>query len=78
MEWRNITHRPLSLPEANAKLRKEEGVAISKGSNDGRTIQTSYVRVASLSPVEDDFSYGSIDVGQGKQWQYWGVYDGHS
>jgi hypothetical protein len=62
MEWRKLTHRPLSLAETNATLRKEESrksVTIFRGSSGQQNILTSYVRVASLSKAKPDDNAGS-------------------
>lgn len=77
MEWKFASHRPLTLNEANSKLR-ENATTCSVGGGDTPGIRTDTVRVASVTPVEDDLSYGEIDVGRMKKWPFWGVYDGHS
>ncbi|KAB8253817.1 protein serine/threonine phosphatase 2C [Aspergillus pseudonomiae] len=77
MEWKTAIPRSLDLTEATTKLLEEQESRFS-GNCDGEGIRTDMVRVASLQPVEDDLSCGTMDVGSGKSWLYWGVYDGHS
>lgn len=77
MEWKNATHRPLNVEETVRRLREEETSTVS-GSPEGRdAIRLDTVRVASVTRVEDDLSWGQIAVGN-NDWRYWGVYDGHA
>lgn len=69
---------PFTLAEADAKLTENQATDISTNFVTGKPIRTDSVQVASLSPVEDGKSFGTIDVGNGYQWHYWGVYHGHS
>ena len=77
LEWRSATHRPLTLDEASAKL-KEDAATVSVGERDAAALRTDTVRVPSVTPCEDDLSYGKIDVGGEREWSFWGIYDGHS
>lgn len=76
MEWKYSTHRPLGIEEAVKKLRQDETstVELVDGTNN---IRTDTVRVASVTRVEDDLSWGRLTVGNDDKWRYWGVYDGH-
>lgn len=77
MEWKYSTHRPLGIEEAIKRLR-QDGTSSVPASVDGTdNIRTDTVRVASVTRVEDDFSWGQMTVGNDDKWRYWGVYDGH-
>ncbi|KAJ5333098.1 uncharacterized protein N7506_006881 [Penicillium brevicompactum] len=77
-DFKFASHQPLSLAEASVKLRAEESTTKSVHPISGKDIQTDVCRIASLSPVEDEFSHGEIEVKEGEKWLYWGVFDGHS
>ena len=70
----------LSVEEATAKLRQGQG-SLSFDAGDGHKGRFDYVRYASNSPVEDDYSFGNA-AGAGTDgrplWRYWGIYDGHA
>lgn len=68
----------LTLEEASAILRKGEG-SLTFDTGDGCTGRFDYVRYASNSPVEDDYSFGTASGPGGRAgWRYWGIYDGHA
>ncbi|KAJ2897011.1 protein serine/threonine phosphatase 2C [Zalerion maritima] len=79
-DWRTMgLHKPLRLAEAVEKLRQEEESSRKPYPGvSGRVIRTDVVRVASLSPTEDQFCHGELDAGTDLMWPYWGVFDGHS
>lgn len=76
--WKRMTHKPISVAEAEESLRQHEDVVSWKLPGLACSACTHSVRVPSLSPVEDDLAYGEINVGSIVKWSYWGVYDGHS
>ncbi|KAJ5614394.1 hypothetical protein N7528_008048 [Penicillium herquei] len=78
MEWKYTTHRPLSLQEALKKLRQEEtSTASDLADGEIDKIRTDTVRVASVTRVGDELSWGRMMVGNENKWRFWGVYDGH-
>ena len=77
-DWTFASHQPLSIAHASSKLRGDEATTLSKHPIAGNDIRTDTCKVASLSPCEDDFSHGEIELVDGEKWPYWGVYDGHS
>jgi len=61
----------LDLEAATARLRQCEHI----GRVGGRTFHR--VRLASNSPVEDDYIEGTAPGPGGEAWEFWGVFDGH-
>ncbi|KAH8817173.1 phosphatase 2C-like domain-containing protein [Xylogone sp. PMI_703] len=78
MDWRAYRNRPPTLDEACAKLKAGEGSNTTKCENQDWTIRTDFIQVSSLSPTEDYFTQGKVTVQEGREWLYWGVFDGHS
>ncbi|KAK8189855.1 phosphatase 2C-like domain-containing protein [Phyllosticta capitalensis] len=67
----------LDLPAADKKLKRQEqsySFEVSQGQN-GRF---DVVRLASNSPVEDEYAFGTAPGPGNTPWAFWGVYDGHA
>lgn len=77
MEWKYSTHRPLGIEEAVKRLRQDETSGALELVDGTDNIRTDTVRVASVTRVEDELSWGRMTVGNDDKWRYWGVYDGH-
>jgi hypothetical protein len=70
----------LDVHAATEKLRAEEHTQFFErdGLSDQKKAQFYSVRLASNSPTEDNYVYAQ-EWGCGlKQWQWWGVFDGHA
>lgn len=71
----------LDLDAANAKLKASEQ-SYSSDAKDATGVDSvsrfDILRLPSNSPCEDEFAFGAVDVGQERDWQFWGVYDGHA
>jgi hypothetical protein len=71
----------LDLDAANAKLKASEQSYISDVNSvagESSVSRFDILVLPSNSPCEDDFAFGTVDVGQERDWQFWGVYDGHA
>ncbi|KAI0096993.1 phosphatase 2C-like domain-containing protein [Nemania sp. FL0031] len=75
--WKLDTYKPMTIIEATRELRQHESRVFMSSSKGQTSIQTDINRLASSSPVEDDYAVGLLDVGDQQKWLYWGVYDGH-
>ncbi|KAL1637953.1 hypothetical protein SLS56_000510 [Neofusicoccum ribis] len=69
--------KALDLAAATELLRKEEKSKLFELGN-GQRGRCDVVRVASNSPVEDEYMCGTQEGLGGKPWTFWGVFDGHA
>ncbi|KAI9036013.1 PP2C family serine/threonine-protein phosphatase [Aspergillus affinis] len=81
-DWEEIIdsiYPALNHEEASAKLKHEEQTrAYPRKGTFGPVSRVDSVRVGSNEPIEDEFVHEIIDMGDPKDWHFWGVYDGHA
>lgn len=78
---KQIVYPVLDLDAANEKLRaSEQSFSLDSNSSSGESSVSRFdaLRLPSNSPCEDELAFGTVDVGQKQDWQFWGVYDGHA
>ena len=69
----------LDLEAAVLKLRKNESTLVPErvGPSSAPVTRFDMLRLEATSPCQDNFTFESVDVGNGSVWQFWGVFDGH-
>lgn len=75
--WQGLTHPPLSLEAAVARLREKEGREELILERD-IPLRVDSLQLESGSPCEDFTSYYKLDVGREVEWHFWGIFDGHA
>ncbi|MCJ1310451.1 hypothetical protein MMC25_004115 [Agyrium rufum] len=77
LDWNYHALQPLDLASASAKLRSGEASHTFSSGELGLVTRFDTIQYASNSPIEDYMAFATVDVGEGKQWHFWAVYDGH-
>jgi hypothetical protein len=77
-DWKRKACAELDLIAATAKLRAGQLSYLSDSRDPTGVTRFDILRLESNSPTEDEFAFGTVDVGQRKDWAFWGVYDGHA
>ncbi|KAH8886100.1 protein serine/threonine phosphatase 2C [Thozetella sp. PMI_491] len=78
LNWQRRNYPVLDLEAATEKLREHESSFYPQGLGATPVLRFDTSRVEAHTPCEDTSTVETVDFGNGKVWQFWGVFDGHA
>lgn len=78
LNWQRRNYPVLSLEEASVKLREHEGSLSLPPVGKVLVLRFESLRLESNQPCHDMRTYETVDFGESRVWQFWGVFDGHA
>lgn len=78
LEWQRRSMPQVDLETAVAKLREHESSVKVDAIGAVPVTRFDSLRLEVTDPCEDNYTFETHDLGNGRLWQFWGVFDGHA
>ncbi|ROV87837.1 hypothetical protein VMCG_10541 [Cytospora schulzeri] len=78
LDWKRRNYPILDLNAANAVLRRDESSQSLDAADHAPVVRFDTLRLEATMPCQDNFTYEKAEIGAGRPWHFWGVFDGHA